>query len=606
MTQSDAVPDNINPNDEWVDFTWGVDGSAQVAVQMTPIKDRSKVRMRIPPAKLIPIVFLPGIMGSNLRMTRSRQQLMERKNNSAWRPDAIKPFDTHDFPAKERQLRLDPDATEVDYYEMTNANGEFDATGDLTESSDKRHSNVPDDLPDIGLLRSDPHTGKVFFSAAQKARARGWSEVMFGSYGDILKLMEAQLNQILETRDGKRQPKKSWLDNNPFLHRGGEVLGRAGFKMGNANLPPIEDEEILKIGECWYPVHAMGYNWLRSNGENAKVLAQRIRDLINNYQQKGRDCPGVILVTHSMGGLLARALIHPDYGNIADKVLGIYHNVMPTVGAAAAYKRMRAGFGGEGSGLVASVVEKELGNNAPKCVAVLANAQGGLELLPFNSYGKHWLKVVDADGKELGSWPAEDAVQEVYTDNQAWWRLINPDWIDPAQQVSKDPSQGGKTAKQIGANATNNRIERARDFSEAIAQTFAKPSYASYGVGNFYPAWGNIVWQVSKGNPVSAGDPKQWTLLSDTGNGTVMVKGVDGQPLSLSIQAPQQLGDGTVPSERSAKRVQAQLCFEQIGYDHQGSYQNSSVQDSTLYSIVKIASAYQPAWWAKPNYKEKP
>jgi hypothetical protein len=56
----------------------------------------------------------------------------------------------------------------------------------------------------------------------------------------------------------------------------------------------------------------------------------------------------VIIVTHSMGGLLGRALLHPGYGNMLNdknvKILGIYHNVMPTMGAASAYKRMRFGF----------------------------------------------------------------------------------------------------------------------------------------------------------------------------------------------------------------------------------------------------------------------
>ncbi|MET3108142.1 hypothetical protein AAKU67_002414, partial [Oxalobacteraceae bacterium GrIS 2.11] len=258
--------------DEWVDFSWGIGGGAQVAVQMTPVANRSKVCMRVPPVKLIPIVFLPGIMGSNLRMRRSRQELLKKENNIAWRPDAVGLFEPHDSPAKERQLRLDPDSTEVDYYELTNANGRFDATGDLTETSDKRHHNVPDRLEDIGLLRSDPGGEKIHFSAAQKARARGWSEVMFGSYGGILKILEGQLNYILEMGDGKRVPKQSWVAGNHWYswHHAGEVVNRDPHKMGCDDAAPVTENELIKVGDCWYPVHAMGYNWLKSNGECAK------------------------------------------------------------------------------------------------------------------------------------------------------------------------------------------------------------------------------------------------------------------------------------------------------------------------------------------------
>ena len=563
--------------------------------------------MKVPPVKLIPIIFLPGIMGSNLRMKRSRQQLLDKKNNIAWRPDAIKAFESHDSSAKERQLRLDPDATEVDHYEMTHSNDEFDATGDITESSDARHKNVPDSLEDIGLLRTDPATGKIHFTAAQKARARGWSEIMFGSYGDILKLMEGQLNAILEIREGKLHPKQSWIDSNHWYtpHSAGQVVNRDPHKMGNDNAAPVTEEEIIKVGDCWYPVHAMGYNWLKSNGECAKEIAQRIKDLIATYRQNGRDCPGVILVTHSMGGLLGRAIVHPDYGNLADQVLGIYHNVMPTVGAAAAYKRMRAGFGGEGVGIEAAVVEKVLGNNAPKCVAVLANAQGGLELLPFTHYGTHWLNVQDSVGREIFSWPGADVTKEIYTNTDAWWRLINPEWIDPADQANRPKEKGGKDRQCIGINATKERIISAQKFSESIANTFATPTYASYGVGLFNPAWGEVVWKVTQGNHVTAGDPQLWQLLTDNGDGTVVVKGVDGQRLTLTIQPADAAGDGTVPFERSAKKVQAQVRFEQVRYDHQGSYQDTNVNDSTLYSIVNIANAYDAHWWAKPNYSEQ-
>ncbi|MET3122441.1 hypothetical protein AAKU67_002038, partial [Oxalobacteraceae bacterium GrIS 2.11] len=255
-------------------------------------------------------------------------------------------------------------------------------------------------------------------------------------------------------------------------------------------------------------------------------------------------------------------------------------------------------------GLVSLITEKVLGNDGPKCTAVLANAQGGLELLPFRQYGTHWLKVQDAAGNELFRWPSEDAAQEIYTQTAAWWRLINPAWIDPADQAHRPKEKGGKEPRDVGVDATNDRVRRAREFSESIATTFAKSTFASYGVGTDNPAWGEIVWKVVRGDPATAGSPMHWQLISDNGDGTVVVKVSDHQPLTLKTQPPKEAGDGTVPTRRSAAKVEATVKFEQSGYDHQGSYDTTEVKDSTLHSIIKIASGYDPTWWAKPNYKE--
>lgn len=85
---------------------------------VTPKKDRTPQVQCIPPKRVLPIVFIPGIMGSNLRMNQKRQDKLKQKHNISWRPDnstvTIQQFD--DTPA-ERQSRLDPKITEVDIYE---------------------------------------------------------------------------------------------------------------------------------------------------------------------------------------------------------------------------------------------------------------------------------------------------------------------------------------------------------------------------------------------------------------------------------------------------------------------------------------------------------
>jgi len=85
------------------------------------------------------------------------------------------------------------------------------------------------------------------------------------------------------------------------------------------------------------PVFAVGYDWRCDiRREPSERLAQRIREIAGNDKQ-------VILITHSMGGLVARWAIHKR--QIRDKVLGVVHLVEPTVGAPLFYARCRHGAG---------------------------------------------------------------------------------------------------------------------------------------------------------------------------------------------------------------------------------------------------------------------
>ncbi len=68
-----------------------------------------------------------------------------------------------------------------------------------------------------------------------------------------------------------------------------------------------------------FPVHVFGYNWTASNGLAGQKLAAEIDRVIQLYRDMGRYCDYVILVTHSMGGLVARNACMQE--GIKDKVL---------------------------------------------------------------------------------------------------------------------------------------------------------------------------------------------------------------------------------------------------------------------------------------------
>ena len=73
------------------------------------------------------------------------------------------------------------------------------------------------------------------------------------------------------------------------------------------------------------PVHVFGYNWTGSNDDAGKQLAAYIEEVIAFYKCQGRICEHVILITHSMGGLVARSAC--KLHGAESKVLGVVHGV---------------------------------------------------------------------------------------------------------------------------------------------------------------------------------------------------------------------------------------------------------------------------------------
>lgn len=595
------------------EFTQGVGGWAEYTVEMTEIEDRARHDVRVPSGKVIPIIFLPGVMGSNLRMSKKIQKRLDRDDNRSWRPDDVVDLGgkkdvvigtdlggwlKNATPAQ-RQTNFDPNETEVEYYHYTESQGRFDPDGKETREADVRHQNVPNTLGAIPPLlgprsstRTPPrkpatNTGRRG-TPAQQARWRGWSEVLFtGAYGDILRNAEMFLNNMVVKG---------------HVHSMWKPLLKEPRDMGATSGPALTESDLRKVADCWYPVHALGYNFLKSNGESAIAVAERIRGLVKGYRLRGFKCDEVIVVTHSMGGILGRALLHPDHGAMTNdrsvKILGMYHSVMPSMGAAATYKRMRFGFQ-EHSGLSAEYQAEVLGVNGEHATAILANAPGPLELLPGDWYGSGWLKVLDRKGSIVCSWPEEgsSALESIYLQpEKIWWRLINPMWVDPASRYEKN---------SIAVRNVLYRIKNVAKFIKSIEAVF-HPSqcYASYCSSADRLCYGEVIFKIHDGEirdnfKGTVPEPKSWQLLSDDGKGTLKVQ-VGQRVVTLKLEPGREHGDETVPAERSARSVPGMKFVhghqKSSSYEHQGSFANPAVRESMLYSIVQIAKT---ARWSK-------
>ncbi len=133
----------------------------------------------------------------------------------------------------------------------------------------------------------------------------------------------------------------------------------------------------LFIARCFdLPVYACGYDWRGSARDAGRRLASRVASIM--AEQK-LPCRQVILVTHSMGGLVARSACKLD--GLEKNVLGIVHVVQPVTGAPSAYWRMKAGLERKG-GIFDRIASVVVGANGLEVTSLVANLPGGLQLLP--------------------------------------------------------------------------------------------------------------------------------------------------------------------------------------------------------------------------------
>lgn len=551
-----GYPMTQNGNDHIIDASDRDEQGRPIArPRLTPSQDtRDKVCL-MPPAAVIPIVFLPGIMGTNLKALDS--------GNSVWRPpnmdgvgailDALAQLFAFWFkgPAT-RKRQLDPTNVEVD------PSGSIDAEDTINE---------------------------------ELARQRGWGSVMRSAYNPIMAQMELRLNNILKACEAME-----WWDA-----EGQREPSDYGEQHGN---PKLSEDELKQAARYRYEVWAGGYNWLQSNIQSAADIKAYIEDkILASYPEDQRAKMKVILVTHSMGGFVARALteIHGF-----DKVLGVVHGAMPATGAPAFYHHVRCGYEG-----IESVI---LGRDAAEVVAVAANAPGALELTPTFDYagGRAWLKLGDAAESMPGcALPASgDPYQEIYK-NRAWYGLIpkhNEDLIEPgklASNTQKIKSIGGSRSSFTAFDA---KIDDVQAFHRQFSMKYAKPAFCHYGADTRSKTWSETRWQGRL-----SGLPDELQVENDDGNGRLTVTGGAGS-IRLEFADPIGAGDGTVPSESGGAPGDAgvEAIFRQgdqgigayvrkngngkdKGYEHQSAYNDVRAQWATLYGIVRIA---KEADWA--------
>jgi hypothetical protein len=132
-----------------------------------------------------------------------------------------------------------------------------------------------------------------------------------------------------------------------------------------------------------FPVYAFGYDWRYSNKLSAIKLQTFISDVLTRTGSTQ-----VILITHSMGGLVARtACLDPV---TRSSVKGIIHVAQPANGAVVAYRRCLTGFqaalDGSDGYIQTKFFQNLFGSTPQSYIRVMAGLPGAFELLPNNRY----------------------------------------------------------------------------------------------------------------------------------------------------------------------------------------------------------------------------
>jgi pimeloyl-ACP methyl ester carboxylesterase len=390
------------------------------------------------------------------------------------------------------------------------------------------------------------------------------------------------------------------------------------------------------------PVHAFGYNWTASCSDAGKALADFIRALVNHYGSN-TECRGVVLVTHSMGGLVARSACKRFGGEAL--VLGVVHGVQPALGAPAAYWRMKAGFERAESHISedaakAYVVEREtseggfvstattiargikaagsaakesanetlagratvwtLGTNGAEVTALLGNMPGGLQLLPNRDFrapdgGKEWLRIEGEDGATAsGPSSFDDPYTTIYQERERFWRLIDPVLLNPTLETDEQVEDAWYEYVTC--------LDKAKGFHHGPG------ALGPYVHPRTWCFWGNYNGTRTAGEIRYTVSPLTWTRRAEESvkpywylnrGGFRIAEG----ELLATLHEPSEDGDGTVPLKSASGLRQSAATLSPatavpraskhpvFDAGHEPAYKHPSAQEYTLHAITHFIAS---------------
>jgi hypothetical protein len=415
----------------------------------------------------VPVVLVPGVMGSRLDLTPSL----------SWDPDGGSPmapwisFSTTGRREVRRALRPATTAGSVKTTFATGAvswiSGKIDAslTGKTAVLASAR-------CRAIGTVNGGSSDDAI---QSYYATFRNWGSVLWGFYGKMLVALEETLN-------------------------------------------PAKDDPD-------FPVYAFGYDWRRSNTDSGKLFNAFVSKVVDRHGAQD-----AIIITHSMGGLVARGGIAADT-SVKQKIRGVIHTVQPSNGAVSAYRRFLTGVSEPVDSQAlgpAWLLSNIMGPTSVQFAYNLSGMPGPLQLLPNKLHASHvsdWIAGVDSSVNLAD-------IYNVY--RQASVPGLSGIVAGAEESLGTDDERQSQAVR--GDFARN--LSTAEQFHDGVGTVAHGRTFALYSTG--LPTDCGVTFQNLSGS-ISAPDSKparQWARDADGNWVDQWNEAVYGQPPT---------GDGTVP-----------------------------------------------------------
>ncbi len=290
----------------------------------------------------VPIVFVPGVMGSRLRMAWNREWDPDTKRRmSLWWGGS---YLTAGLQANRGAFCEDVSATLMTSFGGTpgldvQPGSQILDNARCVAIARKACGWAPTDT--MGLFGSRSSSELVDYYA----KTRHWATVLWGFYGAFLMYLEATLNHTKDDPD--------------------------------------------------HPVYACGYDFRASNLDSGAALSKFIKDEVLAKNPRADD---VVVVTHSMGGLVLRGALAAD-GDMTQKIRGVVHAAQPWNGAVSCYRRFLTGATvplDPEPDSQAKAINAIMGNTPEIFAYNLSALPGPLQLLPNNAFGNNWMAGLDS------------------------------------------------------------------------------------------------------------------------------------------------------------------------------------------------------------------
>lgn len=328
--------------------------------------------------RVVPIVVVPGVMGSRIDID----------GGMSWDPDstlAMSDWLTCSMEQTLDNLWVDesPQAAVLRKLASRKSLLGDDAAGALRDTY----------RAEVGLAPGEPVDDDALLAHYE---ARGWGGVAWDFYGPMLVWLEREFNAYVE------------------------VEGML-----------VQRDDALRC-----PVYAFGYDWRQSNATSGAALRAFVESgPLRDYTGEG--VQQVILLTHSMGGLVARwACVGEGGEGFLEKVRGVIHCALPSNGAIAFYRRCFTGCVSEyHDNGDAGVINFLMGHTWWRWLAAVSGAPGPIQLLPAHTYqdgqppaAPQWIQVPTAGGIASVGYDITKRSAQLVDPGTIYHEYVNNEW----------------------------------------------------------------------------------------------------------------------------------------------------------------------------------